>query len=194
MFSQTYSGWGCLRLCGLCSPTISYPSPPRVCAVFFLLYFTSFTIFSFALLSWGIIFKLVWPVPPVLGTRVEMELWRHCARWLIDCRVLPPNHRVTLDSAQVCDLAQALRDGVLLCQLLNNLMPHSVNLGEINVRPQMSQVWTSVILSHYVTFVYLWYIRNTSVCYLQYPLCLMIYYGYYYLLDHHLCLLSVCRL
>ncbi|XP_072273846.1 proto-oncogene vav [Pyxicephalus adspersus] len=68
-----------------------------------------------------------------------MELWRHCARWLIDCRVLPPNHRVTLDTAQVCDLAQALRDGVLLCQLLNNLMPHSVNLGEINVRPQMSQ-------------------------------------------------------
>ncbi|XP_077152087.1 proto-oncogene vav isoform X3 [Ranitomeya variabilis] len=68
-----------------------------------------------------------------------MELWRHCARWLIDCRVLPPNHRVILDTAQVCDLAQALRDGVLLCQLLNNLMPHSVNLSEINVRPQMSQ-------------------------------------------------------
>ncbi|XP_018420001.1 PREDICTED: proto-oncogene vav [Nanorana parkeri] len=68
-----------------------------------------------------------------------MELWRQCARWLIDCRVLPPNHRVTLDTAQVCDLAQALRDGVLLCQLLNNLMPHSLNLGEINVRPQMSQ-------------------------------------------------------
>ncbi|KAM4700473.1 proto-oncogene vav isoform 1-T1 [Discoglossus pictus] len=68
-----------------------------------------------------------------------MELWRHCARWLIQCRVLPPNHRVTLDTAQVCDLAQALRDGVLLCQLLNNLMPHAVNLREINVRPQMSQ-------------------------------------------------------
>ncbi|XP_077152088.1 proto-oncogene vav isoform X4 [Ranitomeya variabilis] len=84
-----------------------------------------------------------------------MELWRHCARWLIDCRVLPPNHRVILDTAQVCDLAQALRDGVLLCQLLNNLMPHSVNLSEINVRPQMSQVintlsmlsWTQVAQS-----------------------------------------------
>ncbi|CAH2222200.1 proto-oncogene vav isoform X2 [Pelobates cultripes] len=68
-----------------------------------------------------------------------MELWQHCARWLIQCRVLPPNHRVTLDTAQVCDLAQALRDGVLLCQLLNNLIPHAVNLREINVRPQMSQ-------------------------------------------------------
>ncbi|XP_075460559.1 proto-oncogene vav isoform X2 [Ascaphus truei] len=68
-----------------------------------------------------------------------MELWKQSARWLIQCRVLSPNHRVTLDTAQVCDLAQSLRDGVLLCQLLNNLMPHAVNLREINVRPQMSQ-------------------------------------------------------
>ncbi|KAM6942245.1 proto-oncogene vav isoform 1-T1 [Lycodopsis pacificus] len=68
-----------------------------------------------------------------------MELWRQCAMWLIDCRVLPENHRVTLESAQVCDLAQVLRDGVLLCQLLNNLLPQAVNLREINLRPQMSQ-------------------------------------------------------
>lgn len=99
-----------------------------------------------------------------------MELWRQCAAWLIDCRVLPDSHRVTWESAQVsrpfpcvthlqtseppppaspsdlcvwgqvCDLAQALRDGVLLCQLLNNLLPQAVNLREINLRPQMSQV------------------------------------------------------
>ncbi|XP_026885082.2 proto-oncogene vav isoform X2 [Electrophorus electricus] len=68
-----------------------------------------------------------------------MELWRQCAYWLIQCRVLPENHRVTWDSAQVCELAHALRDGVLLCHLLNNLLPHSVNLREINLRPQMSQ-------------------------------------------------------
>ncbi|CAL9699852.1 unnamed protein product [Knipowitschia caucasica] len=68
-----------------------------------------------------------------------MELWRQCASWLIHCRVLPENHRVTWEGAQVCDLAQALRDGVLLCQLLNNLLPHAVNLREINLRPQMSQ-------------------------------------------------------
>uniref|UniRef100_A0A8C7YR93 Osteoclast-stimulating factor 1 n=1 Tax=Oryzias sinensis TaxID=183150 RepID=A0A8C7YR93_9TELE len=68
-----------------------------------------------------------------------MELWRQCAMWLIECRVLPENHRVTLGHAQVCDLAQALRDGVLLCQLLNNLLPQAVNLKEINLRPQMSQ-------------------------------------------------------
>uniref|UniRef100_A0A6Q2ZAR4 Vav 3 guanine nucleotide exchange factor b n=1 Tax=Esox lucius TaxID=8010 RepID=A0A6Q2ZAR4_ESOLU len=68
-----------------------------------------------------------------------MEYWRQCALWLISCKVLPPNHRVTGDAAQVFDLAQTLRDGVLLCQLLNNLRPQTINLKEINLRPQMSQ-------------------------------------------------------
>ncbi|XP_030630575.1 guanine nucleotide exchange factor VAV3b [Chanos chanos] len=68
-----------------------------------------------------------------------MEYWKQCTLWLINCRVLPPNHRVTAESAQVFDLAQTLRDGVLLCQLLNNLRPSTINLTEINLRPQMSQ-------------------------------------------------------
>ncbi|KAK9979585.1 hypothetical protein ABG768_013007 [Culter alburnus] len=68
-----------------------------------------------------------------------MEYWRQCSLWLINCKVLPRNHRVTADSAQVFDLAQTLRDGVLLCQLLNNLRPDTINLKEINLRPQMSQ-------------------------------------------------------
>uniref|UniRef100_A0A3Q4HFQ8 Vav guanine nucleotide exchange factor 3 n=1 Tax=Neolamprologus brichardi TaxID=32507 RepID=A0A3Q4HFQ8_NEOBR len=68
-----------------------------------------------------------------------MEYWRQCALWLINCKVLPANHRVTWDSAQVFDLAQTLRDGVLLCHLLNNLRPQTINLKEINLRPQMSQ-------------------------------------------------------
>lgn len=74
------------------------------------------------------------------GEAGAMELWRQCTHWLIQCRVLPPSHRVTWDGAQVCELAQALRDGVLLCQLLNNLLPHAINLREVNLRPQMSQV------------------------------------------------------
>lgn len=83
-----------------------------------------------------------------------MEYWRQCALWLINCKVLPANHRVTWESAQVFDLAQTLRDGVLLCHLLNNLRPQSINLKEINLRPQMSQVghdcrqpWLSVARS-----------------------------------------------
>nr|XP_035108145.2 guanine nucleotide exchange factor VAV3 isoform X2 [Callithrix jacchus] len=83
------------------------------------------------------------PRPPRPGSVPEpsgMEPWKQCAQWLIHCKVLPANHRVTWDSAQVFDLAQTLRDGVLLCQLLNNLRAHSINLKEINLRPQMSQV------------------------------------------------------
>ncbi|XP_038600591.1 guanine nucleotide exchange factor VAV3 isoform X1 [Tachyglossus aculeatus] len=68
-----------------------------------------------------------------------MAPWKQCAHWLIHCRVLPPNHRVTWEAAQVFDLAQTLRDGVLLCQLLNNLKSQAINLKEINLRPQMSQ-------------------------------------------------------
>lgn len=80
--------------------------------------------------------------PPLHPPHDTMEYWRQCAMWLISCNVLPPNHRVTSDAAQVFDLAQTLRDGVLLCQLLNNLRPHTINLKEINLRPQMSQVGT----------------------------------------------------
>lgn len=72
---------------------------------------------------------------------MAMEEWRQCGRWLIDCKVLPPNHRVVWPSAVVFDLAQALRDGVLLCQLLHNLSPGSIDLKDINFRPQMSQVF-----------------------------------------------------
>ncbi|XP_072525083.1 guanine nucleotide exchange factor VAV3b isoform X2 [Salminus brasiliensis] len=68
-----------------------------------------------------------------------MEYWKQCTLWLIDCRVLPSNHRVMEDWAQVFDLAQTLRDGVLLCQLLNNLRANTINLQQINLRPQMSQ-------------------------------------------------------
>ncbi|KAF0021800.1 hypothetical protein F2P81_025948 [Scophthalmus maximus] len=69
-----------------------------------------------------------------------MEPWRQCALWLIGCGVLPVNHRVTAPAAQVSDLAQTLRDGVLLCQLLNNLRARTIDLKQINLRPQMSQV------------------------------------------------------
>ncbi|XP_035489162.1 guanine nucleotide exchange factor VAV3-like isoform X2 [Scophthalmus maximus] len=73
------------------------------------------------------------------GHPLAMEPWRQCALWLIGCGVLPVNHRVTAPAAQVSDLAQTLRDGVLLCQLLNNLRARTIDLKQINLRPQMSQ-------------------------------------------------------
>ncbi|XP_056599211.1 guanine nucleotide exchange factor VAV3b isoform X1 [Triplophysa dalaica] len=79
-----------------------------------------------------------------------MECWRQCSLWLISCKVLPRNHLVTAESAQVFDLAQTLRDGVLLCQLVNNLRPDTINLKEINLRPQMSQF---LCLKNIMTFL-----------------------------------------
>lgn len=87
-----------------------------------------------------------------------MEEWRQCGRWLIDCKVLPPNHRVVWPSSAVFDLAQALRDGVLLCQMLHNLSPGSVDLKEINFRPQMSQV-SPPRYTFYTTKWWLWFTR-----------------------------------
>ncbi|XP_066508331.1 guanine nucleotide exchange factor VAV3-like isoform X2 [Hoplias malabaricus] len=74
-----------------------------------------------------------------------MENWKQCTLWLIDSRVLPSSHRLGAQLSQVpqvsqvFELAQTLRDGVLLCQLLNNLRANTVNLKHINLRPQMSQ-------------------------------------------------------
>ena len=75
--------------------------------------------------------------------------------WLISCKVLPANHRATADAAQVFDLAQTLRDGVLLCQLLNNLRPHTINLKEINLRPQMSQVEQPLATAPFLLLLFL---------------------------------------
>lgn len=71
---------------------------------------------------------------------MEDELWRQCVRWLIEVGVLPRQHRTTFQHAQIFDLAQTLRDGVVLCNLLNVIKPGSVNLSNINIRPQMLQV------------------------------------------------------
>ncbi|GIY11559.1 hypothetical protein CDAR_216802 [Caerostris darwini] len=66
-------------------------------------------------------------------------LWRECAEWLIKQQVILPDHRVTWPSAQVLDLVYTLRDGVVLCQLLNKLVVGCIDLKEISLRPQMSQ-------------------------------------------------------
>lgn len=67
-------------------------------------------------------------------------LWKECAEWLIKLQVILPDHRVTWESSQVLDLVYTLRDGVLLCQLLNKLVVGCIDLKEISLRPQLSQV------------------------------------------------------
>jgi guanine nucleotide exchange factor VAV len=66
--------------------------------------------------------------------------WKLCLSWLVRCQSLPENHPALAPSAQVFDLAQSLRDGVVLCHLLNRLSPGAVDAKDFSQRPQMSQV------------------------------------------------------
>ncbi|XP_030853289.1 guanine nucleotide exchange factor VAV2 isoform X3 [Strongylocentrotus purpuratus] len=71
---------------------------------------------------------------------MAMESWRLCARWLVECGVLPFDHRIMNQDAEVFDLGQTLRDGVILCHLLNHIKPGSIDTLELsNIRSQTSQ-------------------------------------------------------
>lgn len=70
---------------------------------------------------------------------MALDEWRHCVDWLVRCNILPEEHRATQSDASAFDLAQTLRDGVLICHLLNNLSPNSVDLKDFSQRPQLSQ-------------------------------------------------------
>ena len=73
-------------------------------------------------------------------SKMAKEEWQLCAEWLVKCQILAPEHKVIWPSAQVFDLAQVLRDGVLICHLLNRLHPGAIDPKDFSQRPQMSQV------------------------------------------------------
>ncbi|XP_078285712.1 LOW QUALITY PROTEIN: guanine nucleotide exchange factor VAV3-like [Rhinoraja longicauda] len=68
-----------------------------------------------------------------------MELWRQCSLWLSGCGLLPAGHRLRGSGARLPELAQWLRDGVMLCRLLGVLRPGSVPANLVSPRPRMSQ-------------------------------------------------------
>lgn len=74
------------------------------------------------------------------NAKMAADEWRMCVDWLVRCKILPDDHRAKREDAQAFDLAQALRDGVLLCHLLNNLKPNCIDGKDFNPRPQLSQV------------------------------------------------------
>ena len=65
--------------------------------------------------------------------------WLECARWLTRCGALRPDHRANWPSATALDLARILRDGVLLCNLLNTVDPGCIDMKDVNQKPQMAQ-------------------------------------------------------
>ncbi|KAG5896471.1 hypothetical protein JTB14_005853 [Gonioctena quinquepunctata] len=67
------------------------------------------------------------------------ELWRECATWLTRCEILRPDHKANWPTACIADLANILRDGVLLCKLLNKIDPGCIDMKDVNLKPTLAQ-------------------------------------------------------
>jgi hypothetical protein len=64
-----------------------------------------------------------------------------CIQWLVRCRVLRCDHRLaTGKDCSLEEVAMVLKDGVVLCELLNRLKTHAINQKTVSYRPQTSQV------------------------------------------------------
>ncbi|XKL67365.1 hypothetical protein PGB90_002856 [Kerria lacca] len=70
---------------------------------------------------------------------MENEIWRECTSWLTRCGALRPDHKLNWSDSTISDFAYTLRDGVLLCNLLNILDPGSFDMKDVNQKPQMAQ-------------------------------------------------------
>jgi len=66
--------------------------------------------------------------------------WKQCADWLVRCRVLSPEHPAAKPTGQLQNLAAVLRDGVLICLLLNRLQPGAIDDMDFSQHPQVSLV------------------------------------------------------
>ncbi|KJH42877.1 RhoGEF domain protein [Dictyocaulus viviparus] len=64
------------------------------------------------------------------------ELWKECVRWMVDMGVL--DQRIAPTNSML-EFATMLRDGVLLCRLLNDLAPGCIEEKDIQRRPHMSE-------------------------------------------------------
>ncbi|KOC65970.1 Protein vav [Habropoda laboriosa] len=65
--------------------------------------------------------------------------WHECAKWLTRCGALRADHKANWPQATAVDLAYTLRDGVLLCNLLNTVDPGCIDMKDVNQKPQMAQ-------------------------------------------------------
>lgn len=73
------------------------------------------------------------------GTEIIGNSWQECASWLIRCGALRADHKANWPTATAVDLAYILRDGVLLCNLLNTIEAGCIDSKDVNQKPQMAQ-------------------------------------------------------
>jgi len=67
--------------------------------------------------------------------------WLVCAKWLNNCKCLPGyiQHKLLQNQLSLTESAKSLRDGEILCNLANYLIPGSIDVTKINKRARTSQ-------------------------------------------------------
>jgi len=78
----------------------------------------------------------------------DLSDWERCFLWLSRCQVLYEQ----VDS--VHSLAAILRDGVVLCHLINQLRSNTIAAKNFSQRPQLSQVLTRSYFLFYYKLIY----------------------------------------
>lgn len=84
-----------------------------------------------------------------MATNVSDDLWHECTEWLVGCKAIPADHKANWPDSEIRVLALTLRDGVILCNLLNSIDPNALDMKDFNRKPQMAQVRT-IIIFHYL--------------------------------------------
>ncbi|XP_076259235.1 protein vav-like isoform X2 [Rhynchophorus ferrugineus] len=72
-------------------------------------------------------------------SEINDELWRECASWLTKWEMLRHDHKANWPDSKIVDLASILRDGVLLCKLVNKIDPGCIDMKDVNLKPTMAQ-------------------------------------------------------
>ncbi|CAG9766732.1 unnamed protein product [Ceutorhynchus assimilis] len=67
------------------------------------------------------------------------ELWKECAKWLTRWEMIRPDHKAHWPESTIADFAAILRDGVLLCKLLNKIDPGCIDMKDVSLKPTMAQ-------------------------------------------------------
>ncbi|XP_050296677.1 protein vav isoform X2 [Anthonomus grandis grandis] len=67
------------------------------------------------------------------------ELWKECCKWLTRWEMIRPDHKAHWEGSTIADFAVVLRDGVLLCKLLNKMDPGCIDMKDVSLRPTMAQ-------------------------------------------------------
>lgn len=89
-----------------------------------------------------------------MATNVSDDLWRECVGWLTRCKAIPADHKANWSDSEIRVLALTLRDGVILCNLLNSIDPNALDLKDFNRKPQMAQVCSIKLLYTFIQIQY----------------------------------------